>query len=250
MNLPYEGERYRASKRRFEETIVFVPFFNGKKEQLKRHVEFVSNLGFDSAILENSIPKGPVSLKKLFAKNGKWGVKHVWADEIENFLNLIEGPKIIFAFSGPSSCAIEAVARRPKANGNLDVIALICDSGPFFYDRYCNRNRLFLEQGITNPLKLAFTATLHEKIWSRNHEKSLSEDLASLPQSFPILSIRALEDKLVPPWAIDAAFRDQRHLDLEVFDVPGAEHLKGLRDFPEVYKPIASRFLEKKGRLI
>ncbi len=262
MSLPYEGEIFEPVKRRFEETIVFVPFFNGKKEQLKRHIEWIVELGFRSAILENSIPnRGFPNPRKLFSKDRQWGVKHVWADEVERFLDLIDGPKIIFAFSGPSACAVEALARREEhlgavSNGTSgagsagDVRALICDSGPFFYDRYCNRNRLFLERGIRNPIALAAMSTIHEKIWSHDHTGTLRNALAKLPQHFPVMSIRPLNDVLVPPWATDAAFREQTHLDLDVFDVPGAAHLKALRDHPEIYKPTVGKFLKAHAKEI
>ena len=225
---------------------MFVPFFGGKKEQLRRHLEFIAELGYVSAVIENHPPRSPVHPKRMIARDGRWGIKHVWADDIEEFLHELRGPKIIFAFSGPSSCAIEALARSP---GNLlEVKGLICDSGPFLYDRYCNRNRLYIERGIKNPVLLAAVASIHKMIWSRNHEQTLRDTLSRLPQHFPVLSIRPLSDVLVPPWTVDAAFRDQKHLSLEILDVPGAGHLKGLRDHPEIYKPAVQRFIEKISR--
>ncbi|HEX4924500.1 MAG TPA: hypothetical protein VFV50_10455 [Bdellovibrionales bacterium] len=228
-------------KRRFEETVVFVPFFGGKKENLRRHSEFVSELGFRNVLFENTFPTLKTQHRLLRSRSREWGLKHAWADEIFDVLSAIEGNKILYGFSGPSSAGIEAAVRRHP----LDVKAMVFDSGPFFYDRYCNANRLLFERKIENPLARFAVSALHEALWSHNHQKTLANALAKLPKGFPVLSIRPLQDILVPPWAIDAAFRDQTHLNLEILDLADAHHLKGLKEFPELYKPPVQKFLQR-----
>lgn len=228
-------------KRRFEETVVFIPFFGGKKENLRRHSEFVSELGFRNVLFENSFEKALKLFSLLLSRDRDWGLKHVWADEIFDVLEAIKGDKILFGFSGPSAAGIEAAVRRHP----LDVKAMIFDSGPFFFSRHCNANRLLFERRIENPLKRFAIGEIHEARWSHNHEKTLANALAKLPKGFPVLSIRPMQDILVPPWAIDAAFRDQNHLSLEVLELDDAHHLKGLKDFPALYKPPVQKFLKR-----
>jgi hypothetical protein len=246
MKLPKNATLVKADKQKFEETVLFVPFFAGRREHLKRHAEFMKQLGHNSILFENSShPKWGVKSVPL-SKRGYWGIKHVWSDEFESLLNLVIGPKIVFGFSGPAACAIEAVSKR----GIADVRAVICDSGPFFYSRHCNSNRLYFDEGMTNVFKRLFFTSIHQALWSYNHEKSLKESLELLPSDFPVLSIRPVNDQLVPPWAIDAAFREHKHLDLEVLSIEGAEHLKGLKNHPEIYKPAVAEFLRKHSKKI
>ena len=45
-------EIFKAAQKRFEETIVFVPFYNGHKLAMKKHVEFVNRLGYDAVVFD------------------------------------------------------------------------------------------------------------------------------------------------------------------------------------------------------
>jgi hypothetical protein len=239
--LNYQGEWAHPESKRFEEQIVFVPFYGAHKKQMARHREFVKSLGFDSFIIEHSFHPHRRLGKIPISRDRHWGVKHLWADEIEATLDAIKGPKIVYAFSNPASCAIEAIGRRRQ----MDVKALICDSGPFFYFRHCNSNRLLYEEKIVSPVKRLLANTLQNMFWSSNHDETLRQSLELLPERFRILSVRGGQDLIVPPWAIDAAFRDQRHLDLEILTLPEAGHLRGLKEFPNIYKTKVSAFLSE-----
>ena len=85
----------------------------------------MNELGFDCLIFEllDSIKNSP---KHLISSSLQFGLKHVWADQIESILNSIPGDKILFSFSNPSASAIEVVAKR---RGH-DIKGLVCDSGP------------------------------------------------------------------------------------------------------------------------
>src|SRR3989338_5268027 len=107
-----QGEVIRSPNKKYSETVVFIPFYFGKKQHMRRHAEFMAELGYDSVIFNLSykwlkvIPKLKSSLKL------GWGIKHVWTKEITKVLDSIPGDKIIFAFSNPSTAALEAIQMR------------------------------------------------------------------------------------------------------------------------------------------
>ena len=84
-------------------------------------------------------------------------------------------------------------------------------------------------------------------VWSTGHESSLHHDLNLLPENFPILSIRGWKDRMVPLKAIEGAFEGHDQLGLEILSLPGAGHLKGLKDFPGEYIPRVTKFLNAKA---
>jgi len=237
--LSYEGVFFRAGKRLFEETIVLVPFFGGKRFNLKKHWEFLNDLGFDCVVfnLFDALWKGgPFPL----AADGRLGFKHLWADQIEQILNEIQGPKIIFSFSNPSASAMEAIARR-RAN---DVRALICDSGPsgkFWH----SMDSYFKHEEPISFLPLRWTAAAVSTIfWNPKVDQSIPQDLKKFPDKFPILSIRGWKDPLIPPEHIDQVFEPHLQLDWRKLSLPEAAHLNGLRDFPDDYKKPVENFLK------
>src|SRR5687768_3189924 len=128
MGLPFEGELFLPEIQKFQETIIFIHFYGGRKDNLKRHIKFVNGLGY-KAVAFNLSRFQPTKyiLNPPFATNGRFGLRHLWADEIEQILNLVQGPKIFYCFSSSTSSAIEATARRYAS----DIKGLIGDCGPF-----------------------------------------------------------------------------------------------------------------------
>jgi hypothetical protein len=243
MNLIGQGELLRATRKQFAETIVFVPFYFGKKENMKRHAQFANELGFDCVIF-NLTSNLVFAISKFLPNilNG-WGIKHLWTQEILKILDAVDGEKILFAFSNPSSSALEAAEIR-KAK---DIKAIICDGGPFYDLLMCNWNFFAKEFKIpTLPGKIAANA-FARSIWSIEHEKELEKSLNSLPKKFPVMSIRGWQDHLVPPTAIEKAFHGHDQIDLEILNLPQGGHMDGLKKFPEVYKPRVEAFLKSVG---
>lgn len=220
-----------------------VPFFDGTKEQLTPHIRMLNQLGFKKiesldlkleSWADLPIKKNPYTGKTVL------GIKHVWAIRIAELLDQVEGPKILYTFSNPSSCALEALEMR----GKNDVIAMICDGGPFDLMWECGENLLKHYYGWKNTVvRKSLNFNLYW-MWAADHHESLKRSLAALPPGFPILSIRAEKDELVPPRAIDAAFGGHNQIGLEVLNIPEAKHLKGLKEEPTLYKSAILEFLK------
>ncbi|MGZ3797988.1 MAG: hypothetical protein ACXVB1_16575, partial [Pseudobdellovibrionaceae bacterium] len=171
----------------------------------------------------------------------KFGLKHVYADQIENMLNLIPGKKIVFAFSNPGGAAIEALARRRCA----DVTGAIFDSGPSFKFVESFANVAKYNWNI-NPLALRYIlAPILSYTWSPHLHKDLHHDLQLFPKGYKILSIRGWKDRLIPPDHIDAVFEPYSHLDWRKLSLPEADHLLGLRDHRKEYAPVVEKFLRE-----
>lgn len=237
--LPFEGEFFLSRKKKFEELIFFVHFYDGSKRQLLRHIKMVNDLGFDAFAFQLQGTHKDL-LKHIPLNTGlKFGMKHAYADQIEKLLNEIPGKKIIFSFSNPSAAAIEAMARRQCS----DTVALICDSGPtarFLPSAY----KLFGEEYKVQSFALkAALAPLLSLGWSPHLHRDMSAQLASFPEGFKILSIRGWRDKLIPPSHIDEVFEPHTNLDWTKLSLPESDHLTGLRDFPSEYIPGVEKFL-------
>ncbi|MBX2988445.1 MAG: hypothetical protein KF802_11170 [Bdellovibrionaceae bacterium] len=239
VSFPFHGELFPAPAKKYEETVFFVPFFEGKKAQIHRHIEFVNGLGFDAFAFE--LEEGFSPWRPPVSTRGRFGFKHVYADQIEQLLNMIDGDKIVFSFSNPTGGAIEALARRRCA----DIKALIADSGPSgklvrsIYNLYAREKKIPTLFG-----RLAATPFL-SLLWSPHLHGDLGDELKEFPKHFPILSIRGWKDPLISPDQIDAVFAPHAQLDWRKLALPGAEHLNGLRDFPGDYEPPVTRFLKE-----
>tara|TARA_B100001248_G_scaffold261706_1_gene253759 strand:+ start:647 stop:1408 length:762 start_codon:yes stop_codon:yes gene_type:complete len=235
-------KKYPAKQKMHEEVIVFVHFFDGSPKLLQRHIDLVNQLGFDAYAyqvafhlkerrLHDFLPKA--NLKRL-------GLKNFWSKDLQHILDQIPGKKILYAFSNPASAAFE-VAK----NKNNQVCAVVCDSGPFFDLLRCSRNLIKDYFDVKNPLLNIPGAIAGTIALAPLHENYLNADLAALPKDFPVLSIRGWKDNLVPAKSIEKVFEKHQHLDLEVLNLPEAGHLNGLKDFPDVYKPVVENFLLK-----
>ncbi len=204
---------------------------------MKRHIEWLNEVGYECVFFE--LLDTPKKVKTfLFSSQLSFGIKNVWTDQIETILNAIPGKKIIFSFSNPTAAAI--VRRRAS-----DVTALIYDGGPSgdlwksFYNYFTYEQPLKFF-----PLK-AGAATLTNILWHPQFNEHLQRAVAQLPQSFPILSIRGWKDPMISPQMIDKVFEKHHQLDWQKLNLPLAEHLNGLKDFPNEYKPGVELFLSE-----
>lgn len=235
--FPYDGQLYPAANKKFSPLVFFVHFYQGDKRRLLRHIRFVNTLGFDAfAFNLNETPAHLWNYK--FTSQMKFGLKHMYAEQITELLNNLPGKKIIFSFSNPSASAIEAIAYR----NHFDVIGLICDSGPSakFKNSSWNLFRFDKKFGITKTL---FASQMLSYLWSPLLHKDIHLDLAKFPENFPVLSLQPENDLLIPPDHIEAAFGPHTQLKYKKFIIKNCGHLLGLRDCPEEYKPIVKDFL-------
>jgi hypothetical protein len=238
--LPFQGEFFLARNKKFKELIFFVHFYEGSKKQLLRHIRLVNSLGFDAFAFQLSgTLQDLLDLNFPISPKGKFGTKHVYADQIEHLLNLIPGDKIMYTFSNPSASAIEAMARR----GCTDTVAMICDSGPT--GRFMpSAQKLFQHNYNMKSWALSWALAPFLSVgWSPYFHFDLAADLKTFPDRFPILSIRGWKDELIPPQDIDVVFEPHQQLHWSKLSIPEAMHLKGLRDFKAEYTPGVERFL-------
>ncbi len=240
MNYPFDGELFLSKQKRFNELVFFVHFYEGSKMQLKRHIDLVNELGFDAFAFnlrsKSSLLVNPLSRKKIP------GIKHIWADQIVDLLNLLPQKKIVFSFSNPSASAIEAMAER----NNIDTVALICDSGPSekFLGSAFHLFQYFKKDGLFSSLAKTIITPM---IWSPFLHSDMHMHLKKFPKGFKVLSIRGWKDALIPPNQIDGTFERHANLDWKKLSLPKAGHLNGLKDFREDYIAGLKPFLEDVG---
>ncbi|MBX9765688.1 MAG: hypothetical protein K2X47_00330 [Bdellovibrionales bacterium] len=259
-------ERFPAPERKFIPAVLLVPFFGGKASHLKRHIQFVNEIGFDAAVVPLQIPnlRDP---RLPISRDGLLGLKHVWADRIEDALIELNRPTILFTFSSPSASALEVVARNlrterqhgsplfqkagkllwgkpsPQNGPGVSVLGMVADSGPFVNLWSCNWKYMYHEAGIEFPLLRGAATAASVLLWGPDYEKTLHQDLKLIGSKIPILNIRGWNDKLVSIEAMDNAFPRGTVLNLKVVPIPEAGHLDGLKKFPETYCPAVSHFL-------
>lgn len=241
MHYPDEGELFKAPEKKSDHLIFFVHFFQGHKKALKRHVEFVNELGYDAYVfnLRDDFKDHQYVPYSYISK--KFGMKHALADQIEEHLDFFPEykSKIVYAFSNVAGSAIEVLARRETH----DVIAMICDSGPGA--AFVQSSFQLLEHQMQVkflPLKLIGTPLVMFG-WSQSLHKDIPEDLKKLPEGFPLLSIRGWKDPMISPQSIDQFFEPAKNLHWIKLGLPEAGHLNGLKDFASEYKPGVESFL-------
>lgn len=246
LDFPLAGEIFKSPQKKFDELVFFVHFFNGNKKLLRRHIDFVNTLGFDAFafnlhggfgnpkdFLKLKLPELPISSK------GKLGVKHVYADQIEQMMNLLPQKKIVYAFSNPAASAIEALALRQCS----DVVALICDSGPSSKLMGSLVNLIKQEFKINFLPARIVLSPVFAYLWDIDLHETIHADLQKFPPNFPILSIRGWKDPLISPSHIDALFEPHDNLNWQKLNLPEAAHLNGMKDFSAEYKAGVQKFL-------
>lgn len=233
---PHDGQLYPSADRKYPEIIFFVHFFDGSRRSVLRHIQVVNKLGYDAFAFTLSKPT-----KKHFlplSPQGQFGWKHYYAEQIEELLNLVRGPKIIFSFSNPSASAIEAMARR----NCQDIRALICDSGPSARLGFSAIKLVGKYLRDQKYQKAFFTCSL-SWTWSPFYHKDIGQHLQTFPKNFPILSIRGWKDELISPDDIDQVFEPHKNLNWIKLSLPEAHHLDGLKLFPQDYSAGLKSFL-------
>ena len=246
MAYPDDGEIFKAEQKKSDDLIFFVHFYKGNKKLLRRHIEFVNELGFDayafnlkdSAKQYHYIPYSHIA--------HKFGMKHALADQIQQHLDLLPEykTKLVYAFSNVAGCAIEAIARRLK-DDKKDIKGMVCDSGPGDHLIYSSYMLLEEEMHVTSwPLKILGTPAVTIG-WSPYLHHDIGHDLDTFPKGFPLLSIRGWRDKMISPKHIDEIFEPHKNLNWKKLSLPEAGHLNGLRDFPSEYRPAVEDFLHQ-----
>lgn len=240
-----QGQLYKATAKKFKETVILVPFFGAERSNLKRHIEFLNELGYDCAAFELKDAWIEVPGSLLQQRNqilqGQFGLKHTWTEQLEEVLDVIPGPKILYSFSNPSASAIEATAKR-KAK---DITGMICDGGPSGRLWHSMMNFFTHEQPLrAYPFKLA-AATVTALLWHPRFLAVIHDDLAQFPKGFRLLSIRGWKDKLISPKMIDMVFDPHKQIEWQKLSIPEGGHLNGLKDFPDQYKPPVTQFLKE-----
>jgi hypothetical protein len=187
--LPSNGEYLETPLKKFAEPVILVPFFGAEKKSLRRHVEFLHELGYDCVVFDLRDDWREM-YKNIFSAEMQFGLKHSWTDQIEQILNEIPGRKIIYSFSNPTASAIEAIARRHA----VDIAGMVCDSGPSANLRASMVNYFTYEEPIKPyPLRLALAAATALS-WHPRFQETIHEDLDSFTEHFRILSIRGWKD--------------------------------------------------------
>jgi hypothetical protein len=250
--FPDKGEIYLSPvtdpQKKTDTLVFFCHFFQGHKKALKRHYDFVNELGFDAYGFNlNDSAKNHYYLP-YSERSHKFGMKHALADQIQDHLDLVmdrfpQRKIVVFAFSNVAGCAIEAMARKFNSNEGTQFSALVCDSGPgaqFFFSSF----KLIEQQLKVTSLPLKIIGTpLVAYGWSPSLNKDIAADLNEFPKHFPVLSIRGWKDKLIAPKHIDQIFEGAKSIQWKKLSLPLAEHLTGLRDYPDEYKPQVQNFL-------
>lgn len=243
-SLPHHGTWHYAQDQKFEETIVFVHFFGGSPKLLRRHVELVNNMGFNAVTFQLVFNELKVPMALPISSKMDFGIFAIWRDQIEAVLNAISGNKIVFSFSNPCFSALCAIGERNAS----DVKALVCDSGPARDIIRSWWNLLGEKYKIKNVFLRAAMVPVGYLFIGISFKENIPKILKTVPEGFPVLSIRGWQDNLVPYEEIEAFFDQQDHLDLKVVSLTKGGHLDGLKNFAEEYVPPLKSFLEKAAK--
>ncbi|MBX7230592.1 MAG: hypothetical protein K1X29_00770 [Bdellovibrionales bacterium] len=243
-NIPNHGFTLIPEKQNYDPTIVFVHHFGGSRTHVKKHQQFVAQLGFKSVAFDLSFPNSRQILTSLFKSENSAPLllRSRWSYEISQVLDCIEGDKILFSFSFPSNATAHSIANRKEK----DILSWICDGGPFLKPWQCGWNLCTFQYPERSPLYKSMQLLKRwfaMEMWSFKSE--LYSDLQKFPENFPILSIRSWQDPLVPISAIDEAFSGNNKIHLETLTLTESGHLNGLRTTPQVYKPRVEDFLKR-----
>ena len=246
-------ERLPARERRFKEVVVFVHHYGGHKLSFKRHMEWVNDLGFD--VITFNLPAR--TLKDLrfqfpFNKDWSFGLRHLWADKIEEVLGSLAETKILYSFSYASMAALMAIERRHT----IDVTAWVCDGGPFKQILRGFEN-LLLEGGLmeNQPRFLNYPVVRAQIVkflgltsGVDSYDTDADRALRSLPIGFPVLSVRCEKDTLVAPDMIDDFFMAGfGRIDFLRVTLQKAGHLLGFKEEGDLYRDAVGTFLKARG---
>ena len=239
MKLPYNGTRKSAVHKKSDLLIVLTYHFGGTQNSVDFHVKLFNELGYDCLTFDlgsyDNLLRG-----KYLSRNGQFGIRHVWADQIEDILSLTDEPQIVFSQSVSGIPALNAIARRKCKN----IHGFIGDGGPFL--KFAKGMWNFYTYAYPTPLPIRplawFIGLIAFGVNIKSHTNNI---LKQLPKNFPILSLRAEKDRLITPTAIDQVFSKHNHIDVRTIYFKNSDHLKPLKDEPEKYKKALVQFLNK-----
>jgi len=258
--LPFDADFMPAANKHFQETIVFVHHFGGNKKSLSHHVEMVNQLGYDAVRFDLMFSQINPAKHLPITANLKFGIRHVWSEQIEAILNSIPGRKIVFSFSMPSNSVLMALAHRRAK----DVSGWICDGGPFLQLSRCVWNLYEHHYAIQSKVIRGALTGASLVFFGTGFEKEAAGLVRSLPRGFKILSFRGLQDPLVPAEAIDEALLGKaqvgklghskksdlkndppNRLLIQTHSFEEGGHLDGLKSFRDAYRDHCESFLKE-----
>lgn len=244
--FPDEGELFKSRHKKFQEVVFFVHFYNGHKKALIRHIRFMNQLGYDAYAFNIQFKLKDHQYLPYSETSQKLGLKHGIAEQIRQHLDIVTNSLNytqihMFAFSNIAACAIEAMAYHPNREQLFS--SLICDSGPSYEFVKSAYNLYTHSEPIRWPLRM-IAAPIFSRIWSPELNNDTPQHLDKMKEGFPVLSIRGWKDKLISPKDIDQIFQPCQKIHWQKLSLPEAEHLTGLRDFSQDYKPVVEEFLK------
>lgn len=241
-SFPHEGEIFNPKEKKFEEIVVFIHWYGGHKKQLKRHIQFVNELGF-RAFVFNLFPQ-PFKGSRALLKNPKiyfTTLLSKWSRQALEAVSYIQKEKkILFGFSFGCNVMTQIFSKI------TNVTAVVFDGGPFSgilenswrYQSYQEPVRNPFLRGLAVILWILFCGFFSLKF-------KIHSTLRKWPSGLPVLSFRAVKDILVPPSSIDKVLRRHSQLDLTVALIPAVQHLQGMKFQPELYQKTLKEFLFK-----
>ena len=242
--FPFEGEIFNPEYKKFEEIIVFVHWYGGHKQQMRRHIQFVNQLGF-RAFAFNLFPqpfegsRGVLTNPKTYSKT----LLSRWSRQTLTALSYIQKEKkIIFGFSFGCNVITQIFSKISN------ITAIVFDGGPFSGILENSWRYLSYQE----PVKNVFLRSLTLILWNLfcgfvSLRLKIHPALRKWPAGLPVLSFRAIEDRLVPPDSIDKVLKPHSHLNMTTALIPKVQHLQGMKFQPDLYKKALEEFLIKYG---
>lgn len=218
-------------------TVVFVHNMWSTHKVFHRHVKLFNHLGYATVTFDLFKSGSMRQTREYIAAKGFVPVYKTHVLQIKDVLDSVEGTKIVFCFSGPSLAGAIASADRK------DVVAYICDGGPFREMWSCTLRMFRQHKLLPTEFLRVVGVTASYFIWGKDAFPSFQKALSRWPRAIPMLSIRGEQDLIVHVENIENAFKNYPDLPLTVALLPGVGHLDGLKKFPEAYEAVLVGFL-------
>ena len=231
MTIKINGRYHASGNKKYNTLIILVHHLGGVPEQLKHHITFLNQNGFD-VYSYPAFLSGKNHWKDFLPiiKNTKEGVVKVWSKELEEVSDQFKEDKIIFSFSFPSLSALLTASKRK------DIKALICDGGPFshlflavwrFFTYHQPIPNIFFKLYLTIQMYLAFKPSLIKR--------NIKKQLPNLHENRHVVSLQSLKDRQIPSAYINSFFNKIKHINLSVCQLKYSGHLQGLKTERETY---------------
>ena len=238
--FPYEGELFLPQEQRFKEVIIFTHHYGGHKKQLKRHIDFINQIGF-KAFAFNLFPQ-PFNGSFKLLKQPRFYIfplQAQWKKQIFDILKIFHNEsKIFFSFSFSCNVISQIIHQIPK------VQAVIFDGGPFAQLFQNPWKYLSYQEVISSPILRAF-AILPWNFFCGFYSLKfkIHRSMKKWPQGFPVLSYQSDQDKLVPPESTNIVLKKHTHLKTHIVTLKRAQHLQGMKLQTEEYQKALKSFL-------